>query len=98
MTYGDENATFKPLPEMLRNARQAGLNLSTRERLPFLFIICYLLYYVCISILVLCLIFKSVDHLIFLDEVEFPSDHGFYIFHVRAKALYLSEQCLVFLI
>jgi len=33
MTYGDENATFEPLPEMLRNARQAGLNLSTRERL-----------------------------------------------------------------
>jgi len=38
MTYGDENATFEPLPEMLRNARKAGLNLSTRDRLLFFFI------------------------------------------------------------
>jgi len=26
MTYGDKNVTFEPLPEMLHNARQAGLN------------------------------------------------------------------------
>ena len=27
MVYADENTTFEPLPAMLRNARQAGLNL-----------------------------------------------------------------------